>query len=109
MYYPLRSLSSIHHDKLIHYIYYIQTYSSSDRVEKMVTPDEIIQVTRRITMATSKAVAAGNSGHQDDIISAANVGRMATSDLLKHCKVHEKYLAASLKCILPSHFLFLLK
>lgn len=37
-------------------------------------------------MATSKAVNAGQSVRQDDIIIAANLGRKATSDLLEICK-----------------------
>jgi talin len=38
-------------------------------------------------MATVKAVAAGNSGRQEDIIAAANMGRKAVSDLLRGCRV----------------------
>lgn len=38
-------------------------------------------------MATAKAVSAGNSGKQEDIIVAANMGRKAISDLLTVCKV----------------------
>ncbi|ESN92443.1 hypothetical protein HELRODRAFT_115799 [Helobdella robusta] len=64
----------------------LKAYAVIDRFEKAVSPDSIIQITRPITMATSKAVAAGNSGRQDDIIAAANLGRKAISDLLKHCK-----------------------
>ena len=56
-------------------------------MEKAVTPDEIIRITRPITTATAKAVAAGNSGRQEDIIAAANIGRKAVADILKACKV----------------------
>lgn len=38
-------------------------------------------------MATAKAVSAGNSGKQEDVIVAANMGRKAISDLLTVCKV----------------------
>lgn len=38
-------------------------------------------------MATAKAVSAGNSGKQEDVIVAANMGRKAISDLLTICKV----------------------
>lgn len=38
-------------------------------------------------MATAKAVSAGNSGKQEDIIVAANMGRKAISDLLTVCRV----------------------
>ena len=64
-----------------------QSFASADHVEKTVSPDELVQVTRRITMATTKAVAAGNSGQQEDIIAAANMGRKAISDLVRACKV----------------------
>lgn len=39
-----------------------------------------------MTQATAKAVAAGNSCRQDDVIVAANMGRKAISDLLTTCK-----------------------
>ncbi|CAF3837471.1 unnamed protein product [Rotaria magnacalcarata] len=39
-----------------------------------------------ITMATAKAVAAGQSCRQDDIIAAANLGRKSVSDFLFVCK-----------------------
>ena len=55
---------------------------ASDRVEKRITPEELIRSTRHITTATAKAVAAGNSGKQDDVIAAANLGRRAISDVL---------------------------
>ena len=51
------------------------------------TPEELVRVTKPITLATAKAVAAGNSGRQDDVIVAANVGRKAISDMLTVCKV----------------------
>lgn len=38
-------------------------------------------------MATTKAVAAGNSGQQEDVIAAANMGRKTISDLVRACKV----------------------
>ncbi|CAF4732307.1 unnamed protein product, partial [Rotaria magnacalcarata] len=44
------------------------------------TPEELIRVTKQITMATAKAVAAGQSCRQDDIIAAANLGRKSVSD-----------------------------
>jgi len=42
-----------------------------------------------VTVATAKAVAAGNSGRQDDVIAAANMGRKAVFDLLHACKVKQ--------------------
>ena len=52
-----------------------------------MTIDEVLRFTKPMTMATAKAVAAGNSGRQEDVIIAANMGRKAVSDLLHACKV----------------------
>ena len=38
-------------------------------------------------MATAKAVAAGNSCRQEDVIATANLSRKAVSDMLTACKV----------------------
>ena len=45
-------------------------------------PEDLIKATKQITLATSKAIGAGNSMRQEDIIQAANMGRKAVSDLL---------------------------
>ena len=50
-------------------------------------PEDLMRATRPITIATAKAVAAGKSCKQDDIIVAANMGRKAISDMLGTCKV----------------------
>jgi len=60
---------------------------ATDRVEKKIGPDELMRYAKPITVATAKAVAAGNSGRQDDVIAAANMGRKAVFDLLHACKV----------------------
>jgi talin len=65
----------------------IKAYKSTDHVEKAISAEELIRFTKPITIATAKAVAAGNSGRQEDVIVAANMGRKAISDLLKACKV----------------------
>lgn len=44
-------------------------------------------MTKGITMATAKAVAAGNSCRQEDIIATANLSRRAIADMLRSCKV----------------------
>merc|ERR1719249_488833 len=49
-------------------------------------PEELMRATRPITLATAKAVAAGKSCKQDDVIVAANMGRKAISDMLVTCK-----------------------
>lgn len=56
------------------------------------TPEDLVRVTKPITLATAKAVAAGNSCNQDDVIVAANVGRKAISDMLTTCKVYNDSL-----------------
>lgn len=66
---------------------HLQVYASTERVEKKLTPDELVLVTKPITIATAKAVAAGNSCRQEDVIVAANMGRKAIFDLLRACKV----------------------
>lgn len=45
-------------------------------------PEDLIKATKQITLATSKAIGAGNSMRQEDVITAANMGRKAVSDLL---------------------------
>lgn len=44
-------------------------------------------MTKGITMATAKAVAAGNSCRQEDVIATANLSRRAIADMLRSCKV----------------------
>lgn len=64
-----------------------QNYVATDHVEKVISPEELIRATKPITIATAKAVAAGNSCRQEDVIAASNMGRRAISDLLRACKV----------------------
>ena len=61
--------------------------SSSDPPRGKAEPEELVRATRPITLATQKAVAAGKTLKQEDIIVAANMGRKAVSDMLKLCKV----------------------
>ena len=65
----------------------LNAFNSKDPPQKTVAAEELIKVTRPITIATGKAVAAGNSLKQDDVVAAANTGRKAISDLLNTCKV----------------------
>ena len=46
-----------------------------------------MKASKPITQATAKAVGAGNSNKQEDIIVAANMGRKAISDMLTTVKV----------------------
>lgn len=52
-----------------------------------MTAEDLVRATKPVTLATAKAVAAGSSCRQDDVIVAANTGRKAISDLLTTCKV----------------------
>ncbi|XP_015768407.1 PREDICTED: talin-2-like [Acropora digitifera] len=54
------------------------------------TPEDLIRSTKDVTLAINKAVAAGNSCHQDDIITAANMGRKAVTEMLIICKITQK-------------------
>lgn len=49
-------------------------------------------MTKGITLATAKAVAAGNSCRQEDIIATANLSRRAIADMLHSCKVHGRQM-----------------
>ncbi|XP_075218972.1 talin_middle and talin-RS domain-containing protein rhea isoform X1 [Lycorma delicatula] len=64
----------------------IRALSSVEVTRKVATPEELVRCTKPITLATAKAVAAGNSCKQEDIIVAANMGRKAISDMLTICK-----------------------
>ncbi|XP_034437330.1 talin-2a isoform X1 [Hippoglossus hippoglossus] len=61
-------------------------FQSKDAPNKTTTPEEFIRMTKGITMATAKAVAAGNSARQEDVIHTANLSRKAISDMLTTCK-----------------------
>lgn len=63
-------------------------YSSQE-----VSPKHLIQITKPVTLATAKAVAAGASGKQDDVIVVANMGRKAVHDLLTVCRAAAQQLA----------------
>lgn len=62
-------------------------FDSDEAPKTKATPEDLIRVTKSITLATMKAVSAGNSLNQDDVIVAANMGRKAISDILTTCKV----------------------
>lgn len=64
-----------------------KAFNSEDEPKTRATPEDLIRVTTPITMASAKAVSAGRSLKQDDVIAAANLGRKAVSDMLMTCKV----------------------
>ncbi|XP_035989491.1 talin-1 [Fundulus heteroclitus] len=64
----------------------LTVFCSSDPPPKTTTPEEFIRMTKGITVATAKAVAAGNSCRQEDIIATANLSRRAIAEMLHSCK-----------------------
>ncbi|KAK9301347.1 hypothetical protein QLX08_006276 [Tetragonisca angustula] len=64
----------------------IRALNTPEMQRSNVTPEDLVRCTKSITTSTAKAVAAGNSCKQDDIIAAANMGRKAISDMLTICK-----------------------
>ncbi|KAM3870442.1 talin-2 [Diretmus argenteus] len=64
----------------------LTVFQSRDVPDKSTTPEEFIRMTKGITIATAKAVAAGNSAQQEDVIATANLSRKAVSDMLTTCK-----------------------
>lgn len=81
-----------------------KVFQSKDVPEKSTTPEEFIRMTKGITVATAKAVAAGNSAQQEDVISTANLSRKAISDMLTTCKVfihHHTHMPTHTNTISP--------
>ncbi|XP_067829406.1 talin-2 [Heptranchias perlo] len=64
----------------------LAVFQSKEMPEKTYSPEEFIRMTKGITTATAKAVAAGNSCRQDDVIATANLSRKAMVDMLTACK-----------------------
>uniref|UniRef100_A0A8C6YDH2 Talin 2 n=1 Tax=Naja naja TaxID=35670 RepID=A0A8C6YDH2_NAJNA len=64
----------------------LTVFQAKDIPEKSCSPEESIRMTKGITMATAKAVAAGNSCRQEDVIATANLSRKAVADMLAACK-----------------------
>uniref|UniRef100_A0A8B9T8N8 Talin 2 n=1 Tax=Anas platyrhynchos TaxID=8839 RepID=A0A8B9T8N8_ANAPL len=64
----------------------LTVFQSNEVPEKTSSPEESIRMTKGITMATAKAVAAGNSCRQEDVIATANLSRKAVADMLTACK-----------------------
>lgn len=64
-----------------------QLLNSTDPEQRRGTPEELIRATKPITNATAKAVAAGKSGRQEDMVACANLGRKTVHDMVEACKV----------------------
>ncbi|XP_032062690.1 talin-1-like [Aythya fuligula] len=70
-------------------------FSSSVPPAQVSTPEDLIRMTKGITMAMAKAVAAGNSCRQEDVIATANLSRCAITDMLHACKEAAYHLEVS--------------
>ncbi|XP_037539602.1 talin-2 [Nematolebias whitei] len=77
----------------------LTVFQSKDVPDKSTSPEEFIRKTKSITIATAKAVAAGNSAQQEDVIATANLSRKAISDMLTTCKqaAHHPEVSEELK------------
>ncbi|KAK3099739.1 hypothetical protein FSP39_008848 [Pinctada imbricata] len=64
----------------------IKSYVDGTLPDKPSSAEDLIRLTKPITLATTKAVTAGNSGRQEDAIICANAGRKAVIDLLGACR-----------------------
>ncbi|KAG7155036.1 Talin-2-like, partial [Homarus americanus] len=64
----------------------IRAFDSDEAPKTKATPEDLVRCTKPITHATAKAVGAGNSLKQEDVIVAANMGRKGISDMLTTCK-----------------------
>uniref|UniRef100_A0A3P8UPJ2 Talin 2 n=1 Tax=Cynoglossus semilaevis TaxID=244447 RepID=A0A3P8UPJ2_CYNSE len=64
----------------------LTVFQSKDTPDRVTTPEDFIRMTKGITIATAKAVAAGNSAQQEDVIATANLSRKAISEMLISCK-----------------------
>ena len=71
---------------LICFFLFCQVIQDTSPPVRDATPEDLIRSTKDVTLATAKAVAAGHSCQQDDIITAANMGRKAVTEMLIICK-----------------------
>ncbi|MCL4118751.1 UNVERIFIED_CONTAM: hypothetical protein GTU68_045364, partial [Idotea baltica] len=64
----------------------IRAFNSENEPKSRASPEDLVRVTKPMTMASAKAVSAGLSLKQDDIIATANLGRKSVSEMLTTCK-----------------------
>ena len=65
----------------------IQILDTPPPPDSRAAPEDLIRSTKQVTLATAKAVGAGNSCRQEDVIQASNVSRQAIFDMLDTCRV----------------------
>lgn len=63
-----------------------QNYDSGEVPAMTVTPEELLHMVNGVMTATARAVSACNSQNQDELVTAAALGKKMV-DLLKGCKV----------------------
>ncbi|PKU37148.1 talihypothetical protein [Limosa lapponica baueri] len=68
----------------------LAVFSSPMPPAKVSTPKDLIRMMKGITMAMAKAVAAGNSCRQENVITTANLSHCAIVDMLCTCKILQK-------------------
>ena len=68
----------------------LEKLTSDNEPTRDAAPEDVIRVSKGVTIATAKAVSAGNSGRQDDVTAAANLGRKAIIDMLLTTKVRKR-------------------
>ncbi|XP_071835851.1 talin-1-like [Apostichopus japonicus] len=59
---------------------------TSNPDETYATPDALIRSTKQVTLATAKAVGAGNTCKQEDVVAASNAARLAVFQMLHACR-----------------------
>ena len=79
----------------------LEELTSDNEPTRDAAPEDVIRVSKGVTIATAKAVAAGNSGRQDDVTAAANLGRKAIIDMLLTTKVRKREIDRQFRGFCP--------
>ena len=64
----------------------LQRYDSSEMPAVVITPENLLHLVNSVMTATARAVSACNSQNQDELVTAAALGKKMV-DLLRGCKV----------------------
>ena len=80
-------MSFIQVNQAISSVCIIQILDTPPPPDSRAAPEDLIRSTKQVTLATAKAVGAGNSCRQEDVIQASNVSRQAIFDMLDTCRV----------------------
>lgn len=64
-------------------------YDSSEIPAVVITPEELLHMVNSVMTATARAVSACNSQNQDELVTAAALGKKMV-DLLRGCKVSKR-------------------